>query len=111
MCVFIFRFLITMAPITLIYFDVRARAELIRMALVYGGLEFEDKRIPFYADEWYEMKPSKYKKTKRQTPYMRLGLLHPLRQRTLPIHSGTILISKLKFVFIPVYPTLACVNT
>lgn len=36
-----------MAPITLIYFRVAGRAEAIRLALVLGGIEFEDKRLTF----------------------------------------------------------------
>lgn len=36
-----------MALITLIYFTVAGRAEAIRLALVLGGIEFEDKRLTF----------------------------------------------------------------
>ncbi len=46
-----------MAPkVTLTYFGVRARAELIRLILKAGEIEFEDKRIS--QQEWPEIKPS-----------------------------------------------------
>ena len=47
-----------MAPkIKLTYFEFRARGEIIRILLHYGGLQFEDKKIK--REEWPEFKPSK----------------------------------------------------
>ena len=43
--------------IKLTYFEFRARAEIIRILLNYGGLPFEDKKIK--RDDWPEFKPSK----------------------------------------------------
>ena len=52
-----------MAPkVKLMYFDLRARAEIIRIMLNYGGVEFEDKRIqPSWVEgsDWPKVKPSK----------------------------------------------------
>ena len=48
-----------MAPIKLTYFDIRARAEVIRLALVYGGLEYDDERITLFSDEWLQIKKRK----------------------------------------------------
>ena len=45
-----------MSPITLIYFNLRARGEIVRLALKYGGLEFEDRRMEFMGEEWKAMK-------------------------------------------------------
>ena len=47
-----------MAPkVKLMYFDIRARAEIIRIMLNYGGIEFEDKRVQ--NADWPKVKPSK----------------------------------------------------
>ena len=47
-----------MAPkVQLMYFDIRARAEIIRIMLNYGGIEFEDKRVQ--NADWPKVKPSK----------------------------------------------------
>ena len=47
-----------MAPkIKLTYFEFRARGEIIRILLHYGGLQFEDKKIK--REEWPEFKPSR----------------------------------------------------
>jgi len=49
-----------MAPkVVLTYFDVRARAELTRLILKAGGVDFEDKRIT--GEQWGSLKPSKTK--------------------------------------------------
>ena len=52
-----------MAPkVKLMYFDIRARAEIIRIMLNYGGVEFEDQRIqPFWVEgsDWPIVKQSK----------------------------------------------------
>ena len=46
-----------MAPkIKLIYFDARGRAEMNRIMLTYGGVEFEDYIIKH--EEWEEVKKS-----------------------------------------------------
>ena len=42
----------------LMYFEVKGRAEVIRMALTVEGQEFEDKRFAW--EEWQTMKPSKW---------------------------------------------------
>jgi len=47
------------------YFDVPGRGFAIRVALKYGGITFEDKRIPF--SEWPKLKPT--------TPYQAVPLL------------------------------------
>ena len=48
---------IDMAPkIKLIYFDARGRAEMNRIMLNYGGVEFEDYIIKH--EEWEQIKPS-----------------------------------------------------
>ena len=48
---------IDMAPkIKLIYFDARGRAEMNRIMLNYGGVEFEDYIIKY--EEWEQIKPS-----------------------------------------------------
>ena len=47
-----------MAPkVQLLYFDGYGRAEIIRIILNYGGIEFEDKRVTW--DTWPQIKPSK----------------------------------------------------
>ena len=52
-----------MAPkVELLYFDGYGRAEIIRIILNYGGIDFEDKRVSF--EEWPQIKPSK------QLPYL-----------------------------------------
>ena len=46
-----------MAPkVQLMYFDIRARAEIVRIMLNYGGIEFEDKRVQ--NADWPKVKPS-----------------------------------------------------
>lgn len=40
----------------LVYFGIPGRAEAIRLALAIGGVEFEDKRVPFPA--WGKLKPN-----------------------------------------------------
>ena len=51
-----------MAPkVKLMYFDIRARAEIIRIMLNYGGVEFEDKRVQ--NADWPKVKPSKTRTT------------------------------------------------
>lgn len=55
----------TAPAIKVTYFDIRGRAEPIRLALVVGGLEFEDERVDF--DSWPAMKP--------KTPYGALPIL------------------------------------
>ena len=51
-----------MAPkVKLVYFDLRARGEIIRIILNYGGVEFEDERIqaPWVeGSDWPKVKPS-----------------------------------------------------
>ena len=42
------------AEIVLTYFDARARAEPVRMALMYGGIPFTDKRVSM--EEWPALK-------------------------------------------------------
>mmetsp|Transcript_78878 Transcript_78878/g.218203 ORF Transcript_78878/g.218203 Transcript_78878/m.218203 type:complete len:227 (+) Transcript_78878:54-734(+) len=54
-----------MPKITLIYFDIEAAAEKVRLVLVMTGKEFEDKRINF--EEWGGMKES--------TPYGQLPVM------------------------------------
>ena len=47
-----------MAPkVELLYFDGYGRAEIIRIILNYGGVDFEDKRVN--GEEWRQIKPSK----------------------------------------------------
>lgn len=46
-----------MPSYTLIYFDLRARGELIRLVFAEAGQKYEDKRVTF--DEWKDLKPSK----------------------------------------------------
>ncbi len=43
-------------PIRLTYFDGTGRAELIRLVLAYGKLDYEDRRIG--GEQWSRMKPS-----------------------------------------------------
>ena len=40
------------------YFDVKGLGEGCRLLMVYGGQEFEDRRIT--REEWPEIKPSEY---------------------------------------------------
>lgn len=48
-----------MPKIVLTYFDVRARAELSRLILAAGGIQYEDNRIGLPFDEaWKELKPN-----------------------------------------------------
>ncbi len=42
--------------LVLTYFETRGRAELARIIMKYGGIEFEDRRIK--RDEWERLKPS-----------------------------------------------------
>merc|ERR1712098_673486 len=51
----------TMVNIKLTYFDLRARGEPCRLLLAYGGLKYEDERIPppwDPASTWGTLKPS-----------------------------------------------------
>lgn len=51
--------LTTMAPrFTLTYFDIRGKAEVIRLMFAASGVEFEDKRIA--VEDWSKIKPSKF---------------------------------------------------
>merc|ERR1712180_123107 len=59
-----------MPNIKLTYFDLRARAEPCRLLLAYGGLKYEDERIPppwDPASTWSTVKPT--------TPFGQLPLL------------------------------------
>merc|ERR1711973_409203 len=59
-----------MPNIKLTYFDLRARAEPCRLLLAYGGLKYEDERIPppwDPASTWATVKPT--------TPFGQLPLL------------------------------------
>jgi len=68
-----------MAPkYTLVYFDGRGRAELVRWELAYAGVEYEDKRISH--QDWPNVKPT--------TPYGQLPYLE-VGGKTLP-QSATI---------------------
>ncbi|KAI4470912.1 glutathione s-transferase [Holotrichia oblita] len=44
--------------VKLTYFNLRGRAEVIRYLLKYGGIEFEDVRVP--SEDWMKVKPSMY---------------------------------------------------
>ena len=44
----------------LIYFNLRGRAELSRLILAQSGAEYEDKRVEWESDEWFELKPCKF---------------------------------------------------
>ncbi|XP_071808423.1 glutathione S-transferase-like [Asterias amurensis] len=58
--------LTTMAPrFKLTYFDIRGKAEVIRLMFAASGVEFEDKRIA--VEDWSKIKPS--------TPFGRLPVL------------------------------------
>lgn len=46
------------AKYKLTYFDITALAEPIRFMFAYGGIEYEDVRVP--RDQWPAIKPSKY---------------------------------------------------
>ncbi|KAK7485113.1 hypothetical protein BaRGS_00023653 [Batillaria attramentaria] len=50
-----------MASIKLVYFDIRGRAEFIRLVLEAAGQEYEDERVQFA--DWPTVKPSLYGKT------------------------------------------------
>merc|ERR1712058_120083 len=65
-----YRTTIIMVNIKLTYFDLRARGEPCRLLLAYGGLKYEDERIPppwDPASTWGTLKPS--------TPFGQLPLL------------------------------------
>ena len=47
-----------MSTYKLTYFNVRARAELIRFVFAQAGVEYEDVRVSW--DQWQELKPSKF---------------------------------------------------
>merc|ERR1711955_196525 len=66
----LYRTTIIMANIKLTYFDLRAKAEPCRLLLAYGGLKYEDERIPppwDPASTWSTVKPT--------TPFGQLPLL------------------------------------
>merc|ERR1711955_177621 len=66
----LYRTTIIMANIKLTYFDLRARGEPCRLLLAYGGLKYEDERIPppwDPATTWSTVKPT--------TPFGQLPLL------------------------------------
>ncbi|XP_065178334.1 glutathione S-transferase 1-like [Sycon ciliatum] len=46
-----------MPKYVLTYFNVRARGELSRLALVYAGADWEDKRLQLQGETWQELKP------------------------------------------------------
>ena len=54
-----------MPKIVLTYFGFQGAGEKIRLALTLGGIEFEDRHVPF--QEWAALKPS--------TPYGQLPLM------------------------------------
>merc|ERR1711892_1306024 len=59
-----------MPNVKLTYFDLRARAELCRLLLAYGGIKYEDERIPppwDPATTWSTLKPT--------TPFGQLPIL------------------------------------
>ena len=66
---------ITMPMVKLVYFNIRAKAELIRHLLNAGNIDYEDFHVHFLnddgsfsTDEWYKLKPS--------TPFGQLPLLY-----------------------------------
>jgi len=60
-----------MASVKLTYFNLRARAEPIRLLLAYGGVKYEDERI---APVWEESAP--WEAVKPTTPYGQLPVLN-----------------------------------
>ncbi len=44
--------------IVLTYFDTTGRAELSRIIMAYGGIQYEDKRLT--GEEWQKFKPSRF---------------------------------------------------
>merc|ERR1711892_1067414 len=59
-----------MASVKLTYFNLRARAEPIRLLLAYGGIKYEDERI---TPSWED--PAPWAARKPQTPYGQLPVL------------------------------------
>ena len=48
----------TMPTYKLTYFNSRGNAEVIRMIMAYGDIEYEDVRLT--GEQWLELKPSTY---------------------------------------------------
>ena len=44
----------------LIYFNLQGRAELARLILAQAGVEYEDKRVEWASDEWFQLKLCKF---------------------------------------------------
>ena len=72
------------ATLKLLYFDVAAKAECIRLAMAYGGIEFDDHRFSG-VDEFTELK---------QNGLLRFGQVHPgpFRATLCTHHSSVILL-------------------
>ena len=59
-----------MPTVKLTYFNLRARGEPIRLLLAYGGIKYEDERIP---PKWED--PTPWEALKPSTPYGQLPVL------------------------------------
>ncbi len=76
-----------MPTIKLVYFQARGRAEAIRLALAYGGIEFEDVRMPGESNWLFALVPTSRPRSRRAARPPEHHPRHPARRRAAGRHA------------------------